>query len=146
MAAIIGKTGGRARWWVGRRAANAAELVIQTADLAGQKTMIDGMMKGAEAGELDSGLQAMTVDRIVVAEGKTQTYGNAFKEVNGQFVPEPIADEANVDARRKAAGLPPMAEYSAQLKETYARPPQGKKPTTLVATRWHGRVPPSRAA
>jgi heme-degrading monooxygenase HmoA len=143
--AIIAKYGWPGKSLVGADAASSAWLVIQHNDAATQKEYMPMMTKAAEAGDLDRGKVAMTIDHILVAEGKPQLYGSAFKQVNGEIVPEPIQDEANLDARRKEVGLPPFAEYAAQLKKTYSQPTQEKKSTTIVARVWRGRVLTSRA-
>jgi heme-degrading monooxygenase HmoA len=143
--AIIAKYGWPGKSLVGANAASSAWLVIQHSDAATQKKYMPMMTRAAESGDLDRGKVAMTIDRILVAEGKPQLYGSAFKQVNGEFVPEPIQDEANLDARRKEVGLPPFAEYAAQLKEAYRQPAQERKSTTIVARVWRGRVPTSRA-
>jgi hypothetical protein len=54
-----------------------------------------------------------------VVEGKPQRYGTQFK--GGK--PQPIEDEANVDARRKAIGLNTMAEYAKDMERMYGKPP-----------------------
>ena len=64
------------------------------------------------------GLLATSVDRVRVSEGKPQVYGTQFHEVDGVWVPQPIEDEANVDARRKNVGLPPLA--TALLRQMHA--------------------------
>lgn len=142
--AIIAKHGWPGKSLVGSEASQAAWLVIQHNNAATQKKYLPMMTKAAEAGELDRGKVAMTTDRVLVSEGKAQLYGSAFKEVNGQFVPETIQDEKNLDARRKEAGLGPFAGYAAELSETYSQPQQ-KKPSTIVARMWRGRVPTARA-
>jgi heme-degrading monooxygenase HmoA len=143
--AIIAKYGWPGKTLVGTAAAGTAWLVIQHSEAATQKTYLTMMAQAAEAGELDRGKVAMTLDHILVADGKPQRYGSAFKQVNGEIVPEPIEDEAGLDARRKAVGLPPFAEYSAQLVATYPRPAPQTKATTVVARIWRGRVRTSRA-
>lgn len=54
---------------------------------------------------------ALLTDRVLVEEGKPQRYGHQLHIVNGKWQPLPVEDEANMDARRKSVGLPPMAEY-----------------------------------
>jgi heme-degrading monooxygenase HmoA len=142
--AIIAKHGWPGKSLVGSQAAQSAWLVIQHSDVATQKKYMPMMTKAAESGELDRGKVAMTIDHILISEGKPQLFGSAFKEVNGEFVPEPIQDQKNLDARRKEVGLGPFAEYAAALKEMYSQPQQ-KKPSTIVARVWRGRVPTSRA-
>ena len=56
----------------------------------------------------------MMEDRVLLGEGKKQIYGTQLRsgrDTGGQWVLEPIEDEAGVDARRAAVGLPPLAEY-----------------------------------
>ena len=141
---IIAKYGWPGKSLVGAEASISAWLIMQHADRVTQKKYLEMMTKAAQAGELNRSQVAMTIDRVLVSEEKPQVYGSAFKEVNGQFVPEPIQDEAGLDARRKEVGLPPFAEYAARLRETYSTPQQ-KKPSTIVARIWRGRVPASRA-
>jgi heme-degrading monooxygenase HmoA len=143
--AIIAEFGWPGKSLVGADASSSAWLVIQHSDATTQNKYLPMMTKAAEAGELDRGKVAMTIDHILVADGKPQLYGSAFKQVDGKFVPEPIQDRANLDARRKEVGLPPFAEYASRLEETYSKPAQPKKATTLVARVWRGRVPTSRA-
>jgi hypothetical protein len=67
-------------------------------------------------------------DRVLVRDGKKQLYGTQHKfSEDGGLVPLPIEDAANVDKRRKAIGLEPLAEYYYWMKEFYA---QFKQPAT----------------
>lgn len=116
---IIKERGYPGQSMVGQKAAGAAWTVIQHSDLETQKRYLDVMTRAADAGELDWGLVATTVDRIRVNEGKPQIYGTQFKEVNGEMVPEPIEDEQHVDERRAKAGLGPLAEYKEMMKQMY---------------------------
>jgi hypothetical protein len=63
-----------------------------------------------------------------VGEGKKQVYGTQCKLENGEAIPEPIEDEANVDKRRAEVGLQPLAEYLKLLKEVYLGKQPEKKP------------------
>jgi hypothetical protein len=58
-----------------------------------------------------------------VAEGKPQRYGTQLDTVDGKLQPFPVEDEANLDSRRKAVGLPPMAEYIKQTQAFHAGKP-----------------------
>ena len=120
--AIIREHGWPGASLVGEKASGSAWTVIQHADLATQKTYLPVMVKAADADELAWALLATTIDRIQVREGKRQTYGTQFHQVNGELVPEQIEDETHVDERRKKVGLQPLAEYAALMKEMYARP------------------------
>jgi hypothetical protein len=100
---------------------------VQHADLATQKKYIDRMTAAADAGEIEWALVATTVDRIQVREGKPQTYGTQFHTVDGELVPETIGDAEHVDERRAKVGLPPLAQYTALMKQMYAAPAKPKE-------------------
>ena len=117
--AIIDRVGWPGKAMVGRRAAGAAWVIVQHADLATQEKLVDLMQKAADAGELDPSLIALTVDRIRVGQHKPQLYGTQFHEVGGKLVPEPIDDPAHVDERRAQVGLQPLAEYAELMNHFY---------------------------
>jgi hypothetical protein len=56
-------------------------------------------------------LIAVTDRLLVMKDKKKQLYGTQLTPKDGKLVPQPIEDEANVDARRKGLGLPPLADY-----------------------------------
>jgi hypothetical protein len=47
--------------------------------------------------------------------------------VNGKDEPYPIEDPANVDSRRKAVGLSPLAEYRKLMEGMYRNNGAGKR-------------------
>jgi hypothetical protein len=56
----------------------------------------------------------MLEDRILMKEGRKQIYGTQVysgPETGGKLQLYPIEDEAHVDERRAAVGMPPLAEY-----------------------------------
>ncbi len=120
---IIAEHGYPGKSLVGEKAAGAAWTVIQHNDPATQKKYLEVMNRAVESGDLNGALVATTVDRILVAEGKLQTYGTQFHEVNGEMVPFPIEDEAHVDERRAKVGLQTLAEYTTQLRAVYSKAP-----------------------
>ena len=105
--------------WPGKRVvgvdgANAAWLLAQHADdLAFQKECLEKMEPLVAAGEVTAKDYAHLWDRVAVAEGRPQRWGTQF---DGDE-PAPIEDPANVDARRKAVGLPTLAEYKELLRK-----------------------------
>jgi len=127
--AILASRGWPGKALVGEKAVGAPWTVIQHADLATQKKHIEAMRKAADAGELNWGLVATTLDRIAVREGKPQLYGTQFREVNGEQVPFPIEDEAHVDERRAKVGLQPLAEYTVLLRQMFAKRAPQPTPT-----------------
>ncbi len=125
---ILDDRGWPRRSQVGERAAGAAWLIIQHADLATQQRFIGTMQEAVEAGELDPGLVALTVDRIRVGEGKPQIYGTQFRMAAGELVLEPLEDPEHVDERRASVGLPPLAEYEAAIRKLFAAQAEAADP------------------
>lgn len=115
---------------VGSKAALAAFLVVQHASsLDVQKKYLPLMQAAANENEAQPANLALLEDRILVREGKKQKYGSQMRrdsEGGSEFYP--IADEANVDARRKEVGLPPLAEYARRNGFEY-RPPEPSSDT-----------------
>jgi hypothetical protein len=57
----------------------------------------------------------------------SKIYGTQVRsgaDTNDRWVPQPIEDEANVDARRATVGLPPLAEYLKTFGVDYSPPPK----------------------
>lgn len=65
---------------------------------------------------------AMLEDRIRFFEGRPQVYGTQFDwDEAGEMSPLPIDDPVNVDARRAAVGMEPMAAAIVRRREQAAR-------------------------
>ncbi len=74
----------------------------------------------AQKGELPIKTVALMEDRVLLGEGKKQIYGSQIMtDYNGKTFVRPIEDPDNVDARRFAIGLNPMAEYVKTWKITW---------------------------
>lgn len=112
---------------VGEDGAHAAWLLVQHADLdpAFQKECLAKMAPLVERAQASGIDYAYLTDRVAVAEGRPQRYGTQFDE---RREPRPIEDEANVDVRRAALGMPSMAAYRAMMLEMYG-PPQAAPAT-----------------
>ena len=119
MKQIVQAHGWPGRSLVGEDGAKGAWLLVQHADRdrAFQKQCLVLLEKAVKAGEASGKELAYLTDRVAVAEGRKQTYGVMFK--GDMVTPEPIEDEEHVDERRKAVGLPSMAEYRKQMQEMY---------------------------
>ena len=64
----------------------------------------------------------MLEDRILSFEGKPQRYGTQFDwDEDGLLDPLPIADPADVDARRRAVRLDSLAENVARIRANALR-------------------------
>lgn len=73
-------------------------------------------------------LQAATlIDQGLMGLGAKQRYGTALQQTGGRLKPLPIEDAEDVDARRNAVGLPPLAEevVRRQTQLPPRRPPTG---------------------
>ncbi len=128
---IVAKHGWPGKSLAGEDGAEAAWLLVQhaDADVAFQKQCLELMKPLLEKGEISKRNYAYLTDRVLVAEKKPQVYGTQFERKDGDFVPFPIEDEANVDRRRQAMGLQPLAEYKKRLLEVYGKPStQPQKP------------------
>jgi hypothetical protein len=114
---IIERHGWPGATLVGKDGAQAAWLIVQHADHDRdfQRSCL-GLMEKARAGEVEGKHIAYLTDRILVGEGKPQKFGT---QLRGDFKPHPIENEATVDARRKALGMPSMAEYVKRARAGY---------------------------
>ncbi|MBA2543114.1 MAG: hypothetical protein H0V17_25965 [Deltaproteobacteria bacterium] len=117
MKAIIAKHGWPGTKLVGPDGSHAAWLLVQHADLdlEFQKQCLALIEKAVAAGQATARNHAYLYDRVAAAENRPQRFGTQF--IDGE--PRPIEDEANVDARRAAIGLPSMADYKKQMRAMY---------------------------
>jgi hypothetical protein len=123
LAAIMSELGWPSRGVVGREAADAAWLVLQHA-IGDPPVMRRGLelLRALPSGEADPIQVAMLEDRVRTFSGLPQVYGTQFDwDERGEMRPRPIADEAHVDERRAAIGLPPLAEKLREIREAFAR-------------------------
>lgn len=128
--AIIARYGWPGTSLVGKQGALAAFLILQHAELAPQKKYLPLVRAAVAQGELAVQHLALLEDRVRVREGQMQLYGTQLhSDAQGQFLLYPIEDEAHVDQRRAAMGLPPLAEYLKQFGLTYT--PTGAQPQPL---------------
>ncbi len=106
---------------VGTDGALAAFLIVQHADRdrSFQREMLSVVQAAYQAGQIPAQNYAYLLDRVRVGEGKLQVYGSQSQLApdGTKWVPYPIEDEANVDERRRAVGLGPLAEYIAQMNQ-----------------------------
>ena len=99
---------------VGEQASSAAFLIIQHAGLEEQRRYFPTLKAAVAQKNARADQAAMLEDRILLREGKNQVYGTQLRsgpDTGGKLVLHPIDDERNVDARRAAVGLMPLADY-----------------------------------
>ncbi len=110
--ALVGKDGEQAAW-----------LLVQHADQdhAFQKRCLVLLTEAVKSGQAAAEHMAYLTDRVRVAEKQKQVYGTQLHYAGGRLEPEPIADEAHVDSRRQAVGLPPLAKYLEMSAKMYGK-------------------------
>ena len=120
MKELVATVGWPGRSLVGRNAANAAWCLVQHADhdVAFQRECLPLIERAVADGQAEPDHAAYLYDRIAVAERRPQRYGTQYGP-DGH--PQPIEDGANVDARRAAVGLEPLAEYDARMQALFKR-------------------------
>ena len=99
---------------VGRDGATGAFLIAQhaTGDLDFMAECLPMLAEAHQAGDAEGEWVALMTDRLLILkDGKEQRYGSQLETRDGRLVPQPIEDEAHVDERRAAMGMPPLAEY-----------------------------------
>lgn len=119
---IIDEFGWPTRSLVGTDGATAAWVIAQHSDqdVEFQERALELMREAVTDDEADPTELAYLEDRVATNRGEPQIYGTQIGCVDGEAVPGPIADEANVDERRADAGLQPLDEYLAELAELCA--------------------------
>lgn len=108
----------RSAW--GDKVDGEAWSLVQHADggLLFQEKVLAMLEPLAKSGETDPSHFAYLFDRVAVNGRRLQRFGTqGFCIGPGKWSPRPIEDPEHVDARRKAMGLPPLAEYIASFKD-----------------------------
>lgn len=97
----------------GAEASGVAFLIVQHAGLDYQKKYLPLIKEAAARKEARQSDPAMLEDRILTREDKKQIYGTQLRlnQTTQHMELYPIEDEENVDARRAAVGLAPLAQY-----------------------------------
>lgn len=113
--------------WPGRSTveADACQAAVSIAvhsdhNPAFQRTLLGLLQTAVKAGDATSAQLAHLHDRCLVNSGQLQVYGTQhWYRPDGLLEPHPIADPAQLDARRASAGLPPYAEQARRLRERH---------------------------
>lgn len=115
----IGKIGTEAVWLVAQHAMSDLDLMLRVLYL---------MQEIAEKDPKQTYYRGipLLVDRSNIMQGKKQVYGSQIwvDPANGQPMPFPIDDIANIDERRKQFGLESFSEY---IKKVVIQKPNAKK-------------------
>ena len=108
---------------VGEEAAYAAGNIINHSDLQTRQRYLPLLKAVCERGEGDWSRYAHIYDRTELEMGHPQLYGTQMEqnEETGLYEPQPLVDPANVDARRKALSMEPLADQLQRFNESMAR-------------------------
>jgi hypothetical protein len=75
----------------------------------------------AAAGEAPSWQVAFLVDRLSLVERNVQVYGTTIcRQPDASFAPPLLEDPEQVDARRRAVGLPPLEQDIRRIEQFYS--------------------------
>lgn len=116
---------------VGKQPSTHFFLLVQhaDADVAFQEQMPAVLGEEVRKGNIAGSNFAMLTDRVLLARGKPQQYGSQVSyDENGNAVPRNLADSAGCNARRKAYGLPPLADYLKLIGDLHKQMNPGKYP------------------
>ncbi len=110
---IVAKHGWPGKKLVGEKAADAAFLIVQHAELPDQEKYLPILQKAAEKNDVKQSNVAMLQDRVLMRQGKNQIYGSQLRSdpKTGKIELYPIDDPEHVDERRAKVGLPPLKDY-----------------------------------
>lgn len=138
---IVAKHGWPGETLVGSTGCQAAWLLVQHADHDPefQKQCLGLLERAVETSEAPASCLACLTDRIRIGDGGKQIFGT---QLHGHLHPLPIEDEAHVDERRATVGLPPLAEYIAQVQQAMAHQPSLPDPISEM-NQLLSQLPPS---
>jgi uncharacterized protein DUF6624 len=119
LAEVVARHGWPGRTLAGDDGAEAAWLLAQHADHQPemQRAFLDALRAAVAGNEASRTLLAYLEDRVRVHAGRPQLYGTQFTWADGELRPFPVEDPDRLDERRADAGLDPIAEYAARLRE-----------------------------
>ncbi|RAK62106.1 DUF6624 domain-containing protein [Phenylobacterium kunshanense] len=98
----------------GKEASRAAFLIVQHGNVDLWRRFVPVLEPLAAKGEVEGRHFALMYDRLETTEGRKQRYGSQMSCKAGKWVPLPIEDPDNLDARRAKLGMEPYASYLAK--------------------------------
>ena len=120
MVLILDRFGLPTRSMVGPAGSDAAMLIIQHSWPLQERVLASA--KAIPPGQISPEKLGMLEDRVLVHQGKPQRFGTQFNAgPDGVFRFASAADTVSLDARRSAAGMPPMRQYVCLLEEAGMR-------------------------
>ncbi|HEX6746213.1 MAG TPA: DUF6624 domain-containing protein [Longimicrobium sp.] len=127
---IVERHGWPGSTMVGEDGAEAAWTILQHSDQETQERYLPLVRQAVERHELGADMLAMLEDRVRMRRGEKQLYGTQLRRdpATGRAQLWPVEDEANVDRRRAAVGLPPLAMYLSNFGIQYTPPAPSPRP------------------
>jgi len=120
MQTILDRFGLPTRSLVGPAGSDAAMLIVQHNWPLQERVL--ALLSTMPTGEISPEKAAMLEDRVRVHQGKPQRFGTQFNlGPDGKFRFAPNVDIAGLDARRSAAGMPPLKLYVCLMEEAGMR-------------------------
>jgi hypothetical protein len=106
---------------VGAAAAAAASRLVQHAreHLNFRRYCLELMRQAAADGDLPWREVAYLTDELRLADGLPQVYGTKFEPVAGELVPCAIEEPDDVDRRRAAMGMEPLAGSTHRVRQRF---------------------------
>jgi hypothetical protein len=127
MVVILDRFGLPTRSMVGAAGSDAAMLVVQHSSSLLERVL--ALAKAKPPGQISDEKLAMLEDRVLVHQGKPQRFGTQFTMgPDGVFRFAPVSEAASLDARRSAAGMPPLRQYVCLFEEAGMRVDRGSLP------------------
>lgn len=101
----------------------ARTLISHSSDIAFKREMAATFEPLVRAGRMEGDYYAMLIDDIAAMENRPQVYATNFECHHGIYQPKRTENVETLDARRAEIGLPPIAEYTARMREMYGECP-----------------------
>ncbi|MXW67599.1 MAG: hypothetical protein F4Z72_11470 [Gemmatimonadales bacterium] len=133
---VVGADGAEAAWIVLQHAIGEPDLLRRALPL---------LQAAARDGRASPGHAAMLEDRIRFFEGRPQRYGTQFDwDADGNLSPGDVEDPQGLDERRRAVGLPPLADQMEEARSRAAsegeQPPPDHKAYARARDEWAASV------
>lgn len=127
MMVVLDRFGLPTRSMVGPEGSDAAMLIVQHSWPLQERVL--ALARAAPAGQISAEKVGMLEDRVFVHQGRAQRFGTQFTlGSDGLFRLAPIADTTALDARRSAAGMPPLGQYVCLLEDAGMHVDRGSLP------------------
>ncbi|RUP64540.1 hypothetical protein SSPNP10_29650 [Streptomyces sp. NP10] len=136
LATVVADHGWPGHALVGAEAAAAASRLVQHAreNLDFRHRCLELMRDAAERRDLPWREVAYLTDELRVDQGRPQVYGTKFEPVAGELVPWPVEEPEQVDRRRAALGMEPLADHTDRIRRRFPLGDAGRTPAGREAT------------